>query len=133
MKSTPTQGTAKSSSPSSMKEYKPRTVMVVDDVASNRKLLTMLMQRFKHLSLRSAACGSEALEAFDAQPDSYDLVFMDNIMPDMSGLEVSRTLRKRNYTNLIIGVTGNSLDRDLKEFVEAGADIACPNPCAMTV
>ena len=86
------------------------------------------MQRFKHITLKSAACGTEALEAFDAQPDSYDLVFMDNIMPNMSGLEVSQTLRKRKYTNLIIGVTGNSLDIDLKEFVEAGADIDLPKP-----
>lgn len=124
-----TQSTRKSSSPASMKEFKPRTVMVVDDVASNRKLLTMLMKRFKHLSIESAACGAEALKMFDAQPHGYDLIFMDNIMPDMSGLEVSHSLRtKKNYKNLIIGVTGNSLDRDLKEFVEAGADIALPKP-----
>ena len=112
-----------------MIEYKPRNVMVVDDVSSNRKLLTMLMQRFKHLSLSSAACGTEALEIFDTSSEKYDLIFMDNIMPDMSGLEVSQTLRtKRKYNNLIIGVTGNSLDRDLEEFVHSGADIALPKP-----
>ena len=111
-------------------------VLVVDDVASNRKLLTILLKKLNKgtLNVENAACGEEGIQAVVDNPGKYDIIFMDNIMPDMTGLEVSKTLRSTHkYENLLIGVTGNVMDDDLKEFVEAGADIALPKPVQISL
>lgn len=105
-----------------------KNVMVVDDVSSNRKLLLMLLKKAGDINLDSAACGEEALEKFKREPGRFDIILMDNIMPDMTGLEASRTLREYGYKNLLIGVTGNAMDADLQEFVASGADMAIAKP-----
>ena len=40
-----------------------------------------------------------------------------------NGLEATKTLRQAGYPYLIIGVTGNVLDDDIKEYLQAGADM----------
>lgn len=105
-----------------------KNVMVVDDVSSNRKLLLMLLKKAGDMNLDSAACGEEAIEKYKSDPGRFDIILMDNIMPDMTGLEASRSLREYGYKNLLIGVTGNAMDADLEEFVESGADMAVAKP-----
>ena len=105
-----------------------RNILVVDDVSSNRKLLLMLLKKAGNMSLDSAACGEEAIEKFKNEPNRFDIILMDNVMPDMSGLEASKILRENGYKNLLIGVTGNAMDADLEEFVQAGADMAVAKP-----
>jgi CheY-like chemotaxis protein len=58
----------------------------------------------------------------------YDIVFMDNQMPVMSGLEAMRELRKLGGRDFVVGVTGNALTSDVEEFLEAGADHVLTKP-----
>ena len=49
-------------------------------------------------------------------------------MPEMDGLEAARVLRSERYPNLIVGLTGQALDGDVREFLSAGADLVLPKP-----
>ena len=46
----------------------------------------------------------------------------------MNGLEATRELRKIGYPYLIIGVTDNVMDKDVKEFIQAGVDLVLHKP-----
>lgn len=54
--------------------------------------------------------------------DRYAVVFLDNQMPVMSGLDMVRAVRKKGIGVFVVGVTGNALLQDQKEFIDAGAD-----------
>ncbi|KAH0836785.1 Tco5, signal transduction HAMP domain histidine kinase [Lanmaoa asiatica] len=61
-------------------------------------------------------------------PGRYDVVFLDNQMPIMSGLEVVAKLREMGRNDFVVGVTGNALIGDQKEYVEAGVDHILTKP-----
>jgi signal transduction histidine kinase/DNA-binding NarL/FixJ family response regulator len=105
-------------------------ILVVDDTNTNRKLLTMMLQKAsKELSIDSADCGKAAIEAVKVDNKKYHIIFLDNIMPDISGHEVANILRSElHYENLIIGLTGDGLEVDIRNFEAAGADIALTKP-----
>ena len=102
-------------------------VMIVDDVVTNCKILSML---FKKKSIKNATSenGKIALDTIIQDQNKYKIIFMDNLMPEMTGLEASKALRKSGYPYLIIGLTGNVLEDDIQDFVEAGADLVLGKP-----
>lgn len=65
-------------------------VLVVDDVAQNLNLLDRFLSQIGHRVV-TANCGLQAVEMFRThQPD---LVLMDVMLPDISGLEATRRIR----------------------------------------
>jgi class 3 adenylate cyclase len=65
-------------------------ILVIDDNASNRDLLSRRLGREGH-EVQSAADGREGLEKLRARP--FDLVLLDVLMPDRSGAEVLQELK----------------------------------------
>ncbi|KAG2345799.1 hypothetical protein BDR05DRAFT_988453 [Suillus weaverae] len=59
---------------------------------------------------------------------AYDVVFLDNQMPVKSGLEVVSTLREMGRADFVVGITGNALINDQKEYSEAGVDHILTKP-----
>ena len=66
--------------------------------------------------------GSDAINLIVEEKglDYYDIIFLDNLMPNMNGPQTATQLRKLGYQHLIIGVTGHALDIDILEFEQAG-------------
>ena len=58
----------------------------------------------------------------------YDVIFMDYIMPNMSGVEATRNIRELGIKSKIFGVTGNLLKEDVAEFESAGAQRVIGKP-----
>ncbi|KAI0701496.1 hypothetical protein BC835DRAFT_213923 [Cytidiella melzeri] len=58
----------------------------------------------------------------------YAVVFLDNQMPVMSGLEAVAKLREMGRHDFVVGVTGNALLSDQHEYLEAGVDHVLTKP-----
>lgn len=66
------------------------SLLVVDDNATNRDLLTRQLARHGYV-VATAANGREAIEQMRRQP--FDLVLLDVIMPEMDGVEALRRMK----------------------------------------
>lgn len=66
-------------------------ILIVDDVAVNRKLLHLMLSRLGYRA-DIVTNGREALLALERQ--SYDLIFMDLQMPILDGLRAAQAIRE---------------------------------------
>ena len=55
-------------------------------------------------------------------------VLMDNHMPLLSGVEATRAIRALGFSMPIVGVTGNAMEEDKDEFIQAGAQHVLTKP-----
>jgi two-component system sensor histidine kinase ChiS len=96
-------------------------ILIVDDEPINLQVLrnVLLPQGY---AVRSAENGRTALKMIETR--TPDLIILDVMMPDMSGLEVARHVRDRHdHLELpIIMVTARSRTRDIIAGLEAGAN-----------
>ncbi len=80
-------------------------ILFVDDEA---EIVLMMQQMLEHLGYTATARtnGMEALEAFRAHPDKYDLVITDQSMPGMTGLQLAEKITHIRADIPIIHLTG---------------------------
>ena len=89
-------------------------IAVVDDEKVIREYICGLIKKLKPKShVRSYATGEELLSA----ERSFDITFLDIQMDGMNGLEVAKSLRKRQDEIVLIFITG------LKEYVFEALDL----------
>ena len=96
------------------------SVLVVDDVESNRYVAKGLMSPYK-LSVDTAASGFDAIEKIKGGK-VYDIVFMDHMMPVMDGVETVRQMRENGYSRPIVALTANAVIGQSEMFLENGFD-----------
>ena len=77
--------------------------------------------------------GIEAIEKYKQNYDKYDLIFMDENMPKMNGIEAVQEIRKFEQENKLIPVyimalTANALSGDKERFLKAGMDYYLAKP-----
>jgi len=98
-------------------------VLLAEDNAVNRIVATRLLEKRGHQVVVTSN-GKEALAAL--QKGTYDLVLMDVQMPEMDGLETTRTIRRSEQgTGLhqqIIALTAHAVIGDRERCLEAGMD-----------
>ena len=104
-----------------------RHVLIVDDVAVNRKVLAGMLERIG-FQVSEAAEGRDAIA--QAAAGAPDLVLMDMMMPAMEGPEVIRRLRKlRSGAQLpVIAVSAGATEADQRRCLDAGADAFVAKP-----
>ncbi|WP_291994557.1 response regulator [Candidatus Accumulibacter sp. ACC003] len=74
--------------------FKGRRVLVVDDNATNREILTHQLEAWS-MHYTGAADGQQALQALQqSAPPAFDLALLDLHMPGMDGFELARTIRR---------------------------------------
>lgn len=83
------------------------SLLVVDDNATNRDLLTRQLARHGYV-VATAANGREALEKMRRQP--FDLVLLDVIMPEMDGVEALRRMKADEHLQDTSVIMLSSLD-----------------------
>jgi two-component system, OmpR family, phosphate regulon response regulator PhoB len=116
--------------PDSMSALAKPLVLVVEDEAA---LVTMLRYNLEKQGFRveEATDGQEALTRIaEVQPD---LVLLDWMLPQMSGLEVCRQIRRRSATRdlPVIMVTARTDDQDTVRGLNTGADDYIAKPFSM--
>jgi class 3 adenylate cyclase len=99
----------------------PSLILVVDDNAMNRDMLSRRLRR-RQYDVEEVASGREALERIEQQ--HFDLILLDIMMPGMSGLEVLQTLRETyDMVELpIIMATVKGASEDIVESLRLGAN-----------
>jgi len=95
-------------------------ILLAEDNPVNRKLATYLFTKGGH-EVRAVNNGVKAVNVFTAAPDDFDIVFMDVQMPEMDGIEATRTIRARGFEKIpIIAMTAHALKGDREECLQAG-------------
>lgn len=87
-----------------------KTILVVDDLQAQLKLITGYLEQ-EGYKVVTAGNGSEALQKASAQ--TPDLVITDLVMPEMSGLEFCRKLKKNPQTASVPVIACTTKDRDM--------------------
>ncbi|MCL2052625.1 MAG: ATP-binding protein [Lachnospiraceae bacterium] len=95
-------------------------VLVVDDVDTNLYVAEGLMSPYE-LKIETAQSGYQALEKI-ARGASYDIIFMDHMMPEMDGMETTKRLRESGYKGTIVALTANALVGNAELFKQNGFD-----------
>ena len=101
-------------------------ILVVDDVEVNLFVIRGLLQNYQ-IQVETAMSGAEALKKIE-QDASYDIIFMDHMMPDMDGIEATRRIRARHYTAPIIALTANTVAGTEDLFLSSGFDAVLGKP-----
>jgi CheY-like chemotaxis protein len=102
-----------------------RRVLVVDDVAMNRRLLATLLDQDGHEAV-TAASGVEALALLEQAP--FDLVLMDLHMPGMDGIAALHAIRARHPRLPVVAVTADLSPGAEAECRGAGFDGVLAKP-----
>ncbi len=85
-------------------------ILVVDDNIINRKVVIKMMMDYK-FNISEADSGLKAIEL--AKENKYDMILMDHMMPEMDGVEATRTIRaecKLNEGTVVIALTANAIE-----------------------
>jgi two-component system, OmpR family, phosphate regulon response regulator PhoB len=100
-----------------------KKLMIVDDNASIRDILSMSLADNSRLSIIEAKSGVEAVEM--ALKEMPDLIFMDIMMPgDFDGIEATKRIKNNPITKdlKIIMLTAMGQQSDIENGLKAGAD-----------
>ncbi|WP_207421393.1 response regulator [Desertivirga brevis] len=96
----------------------PLTILLAEDNLINQKLATRVLNKLGY-EIDLANNGVEAVAA--VQKKTYDLVLMDVQMPDMDGLEATRSIRSGSSAQPeIVAMTANAMPGDKEACFEAG-------------
>jgi CheY-like chemotaxis protein len=95
-------------------------VLIVDDVEMNLFVAEGLLSPYG-LNIEKAISGFEAIEKVE-NGQSYDIIFMDHMMPMMDGIETTKKLRALGYNGAIVALTANALVGNADLFRRNGFD-----------
>ena len=103
-------------------------VLIVDDIPANHDVIKLFLNP-EGCESHAALNGIEALQVLETQ--AIDIILMDIRMPDMDGIEATRTIRNsnRHYKNIpIIALTADVSAETNAACMSAGADIFLTKP-----
>ena len=106
----------------------PHRVLVAEDDRSVRESLVRAL-KLEGYDVTAVNDGEQALAALDA--DSYDLLVLDVMMPNVDGLTVCRRLRARGVAMPILMLTARHEVSDRVTGLDAGADDYLVKPFAL--
>lgn len=106
-------------------QTKKLTAMVVEDEGVANELLSSTFKNF-FSEVSSAFNGKEALEMYDRlRPD---IVFVDIVMPEMDGIELSRKLREIDPNQIIIVISASNDIQKISESIDIGVNSFIQKP-----
>ncbi len=112
-----------------MSKIEPKKIIIVEDEPDTAEMFAEMMRLSGHQVLKSYG-GTPAIALISHEVP--DVVVLDVMMPDLSGLEVLRYIRRdpRLEQIPVIVVSAKSLPSDIKDGLDAGANIYLTKPVA---
>jgi CheY-like chemotaxis protein len=104
-----------------MSNFKPH-ILVVDDEPLNREIIEHYLED-ENYEITEASDGNEALEILNESPEKFDVILLDRMMPNVSGIEVLKKMKQDATLSKIpvILQTARSTKEDIKEGIDEGA------------
>ena len=99
-----------------------RRILLAEDGVVNQRVAVLMLESRGH-EVTVANNGREAVERF--KRTAFDLILMDVQMPEMDGLEATRTIRNLETSGVhipIIAMTAHAMSGDRERCLEAGMD-----------
>ncbi|MEB3175780.1 MAG: ATP-binding protein [Cyanobacteriota bacterium] len=108
-----------------------RRILIVDDSPVSQAVLAKLLKPLDFVLLEACNGQTGYDRALDCQPD---LILLDLIMPDLTGLEVARRLRRtpQGKTCPIIAMSASAAHQEDRESLAAGCNAFIPKPLNLT-
>lgn len=95
-----------------------KSVLIVDDNKLNIKVATRLLEDYG-ITVDSCLSGFECLEK--VKTIKYDLIFMDDMMPKMSGTETFHKLKEdKNFNTPVVVLTANAIAGMEEKYLSEG-------------
>ena len=109
-----------------------RHVLLAEDMPVNAEIMVMVLS-MREIEADLAENGRIAVEMFAKSTEGYyAAILMDMRMPEMDGLEASRTIRAMDREDAkdipIIALTANAFDEDVQRSMQAGLDAHLSKP-----
>ncbi len=99
--------------------YSDKRVLVVDDNKLNIKVASKMLSEFE-LNIDSADSGFSAIEKIENN-EHYDIIFMDIMMPKMSGVETLKKLKEMdNFNTPVVALTADAMEGKSTKYIEVG-------------
>ncbi|MCL1989041.1 MAG: ATP-binding protein [Firmicutes bacterium] len=93
-------------------------VLVVDDVDTNLYVAKGFLEMYE-LQIDTCESGILAIEKVK-NGATYDIIFMDHMMPELDGIETTQILREMGYNAPIVALTANAIIGQAEEFLQKG-------------
>lgn len=101
------------------------TILLVEDVEINREIIQILMED-TGVQIDCAENGQIAVDLYAANPERYDMIFMDIQMPVLDGYSASLQIRELDCppakTVPIVAMTANAFTEDIEKAKSAKMD-----------
>lgn len=94
-------------------------ILIIEDEAAISELLTLHLKDL-HKEVDTAFDGQQGLEK--ALENKYDLIVLDLMLPKLDGMEVCKSLRKKEVNTPVLMLTAKSEEFDKVLGLEIGAD-----------
>jgi signal transduction histidine kinase/DNA-binding response OmpR family regulator len=109
------------------------SILVAEDNSANQELIKIILERYG-LSCTIASNGLEALERYQTIP--FDLVLMDEQMPEMNGNDTTAAIRgyeleRKNIYTPIIALTANVIKGSRERAIQNGYDAFLGKPIVL--
>lgn len=102
----------------SIEDYSNKKILIVDDNMLNIKVATRLLKNYK-ITPDTALSGKDCLDKL--KTTTYDLILMDDMMPNMSGTETLKELKKdKKFNTPVVVLTANAISGMKEKYFDAG-------------
>ena len=113
-------------------ELSGRRILLAEDVQINAEIIMMILQS-RGMEIDHAENGRICAETFASHEEGYyDAILMDVRMPEMDGLEATKTIRAMDRQDAkkvpIIALTANAFDEDVQRSLMAGMNAHLSKP-----
>lgn len=114
-----------------------KRILVVEDNELNMEIICTILENYG-IKTEQAVNGKEAVRRMEESvPGYYDMIFMDIMMPEMDGLEATRTIRNLDREDCkkipIYAMSANAFDEDVKRSLASGMNGHLSKPVNLQV